>query len=40
MILVASKPVINLPLKSLNDIMESREIANVIRLQPKGAESQ
>ena len=40
MILIASKPVIGLPLKSLKDIMETREIANSIRLQPKRAESQ
>jgi len=40
MILVASKPVISLPLNSLKDIMETREIANSIRLQPKRAESQ
>ena len=38
MILVASKPVISLPLKSLKDIMDTREIANSIRLQPKRAE--
>jgi len=40
MILVASKPVIGLPLKSLKDIMDTREIANSIRLQPKKAEGQ
>src|SRR5436190_2215375 len=40
MILVASKPVIGLPLKSLKDIMDTRDIANTIRLQPKRAESQ
>jgi hypothetical protein len=39
MILIASKPVINLPLKSLKDIMDTREIANSIRLQPKRVES-
>src|SRR5206468_5359895 len=40
MILVASKPVIGLPLKSLKDIMDTREMANSIRLQPKRAEGQ
>ncbi|OLC53977.1 MAG: hypothetical protein AUH92_04880 [Acidobacteria bacterium 13_1_40CM_4_69_4] len=40
MILVASRPVISLPLKSLKDIMDTREIANSIRLQPNRAESQ
>src|SRR5256712_2426867 len=40
MILVASKPVIGLPLKSLKDIMDTRDIANTIRLQPKRAEGQ
>jgi len=40
MILVASKPVINLPLTSLKDIMDTREMANSIRLQPKRVESQ
>jgi hypothetical protein len=40
MILIASKPVINLPLRSLKDIMETREMANAIRLQPKRAEGQ
>src|SRR6266704_1474519 len=40
MILVASKPVIGLPLKSLKDIMDTREIASTIRLQPKRAEGQ
>ena len=40
MILVASRPVIHLPLKSLKDIMDTREMANSIRLQPKRAEGQ
>jgi len=40
MILVASKPVLHLPLKSLKDIMDTREMANSIRLQPKRAEGQ
>ena len=40
MILVASKPVLNLPLNSLKDIMDTREMANSIRLQPKRAEGQ
>jgi len=40
MILVASKPVINLPLHSLKDIMDTRDMANSIRLQPKRVESQ
>jgi hypothetical protein len=40
MILVASKPVLDLPLKSLKDIMDTRAMANSIRLQPKRAESQ
>ncbi|HEU4402815.1 MAG TPA: hypothetical protein VFT43_11985 [Candidatus Polarisedimenticolia bacterium] len=40
MILVASKPVIDLPLKSLKDIMDTRELANSIHLQPKRAEGQ
>lgn len=40
MILVASRPVLDLPLKSLKDIMDTRELANSIRLQPKRAEGQ
>ena len=40
MILVASRPVIHLPLKSLKDIMDTREMANSIRLHPKRAEGQ
>ncbi len=40
MVLVASKPVINLPLNSLKDIMDTRDMANSIRLQPKRLESQ
>jgi hypothetical protein len=40
MVLVAGNPVIALPLKSLKDIMDTREIARSVRLQPTRAEGQ
>jgi hypothetical protein len=38
MVLVATKPVISLPLKSLKDIMDTAEIASSIWMQPKKVE--